>query len=153
MCWHQTLGRIYRVGYIDVFPLSIVREPATDDYKPQGTNHNSRSLSQSKMCRSRWEGTHWKEGIKASSIIHHKGWRKTKYLEEIGWRDWYSWWWDWLGKADLQGQKITPECLTQVETFPWTKAWHICDLWRMDYKLGYIFGTGGINKLSMWLEE
>jgi hypothetical protein len=29
--------RIYRSGDIDVFPLSIAREPATDDCKPQGT--------------------------------------------------------------------------------------------------------------------
>jgi hypothetical protein len=29
--------RIYRSGDIGVFPLSIVRDPSTDDYNPQGT--------------------------------------------------------------------------------------------------------------------
>jgi hypothetical protein len=33
--------RIYQLWDIDVFPLSIVREPATDDCKPQGTNKDS----------------------------------------------------------------------------------------------------------------
>jgi hypothetical protein len=37
MSWCRTPGRIYRSGDIDVFPLSIVREPTTDDCKPQGT--------------------------------------------------------------------------------------------------------------------
>jgi hypothetical protein len=68
-------------------PLSIVREPVIDDYKPRGAKYISTSLSQRNMCRSQWEGTHWKEGIKASSILQHEGWRKAKYLEEIIRRD------------------------------------------------------------------
>ena len=48
-CVEVELGRIHRSGDIDVFPkLSMVREPAIDDYKSQGTHNDSRFLSQNK---------------------------------------------------------------------------------------------------------
>jgi len=44
--------KIYQSWDIDVFPLSIEREPDTDDYKPQGNKYDFISLSQRKMCQS-----------------------------------------------------------------------------------------------------
>jgi hypothetical protein len=74
--------RIYRSGDIDVFPLSIVREPTTDGYKPQGSKNtldpDPRGNESKSMGRDLLEG-----GIKASPIIQHEEQQKAKYFEGL----------------------------------------------------------------------
>jgi hypothetical protein len=53
----------------------------------------------------------------------------------------------------MQGQRLTVEWSTQDETSLEQKHDTLCDLGSMDYKLGYICDTRGINKCSIWLEE
>jgi hypothetical protein len=53
----------------------------------------------------------------------------------------------------MQGYRLTVEWLNQAETLLEKNHDTLCDLGRMDYKLGYICDIGGINKHSIWLEE
>jgi hypothetical protein len=59
-----------------------VREPTTDDCKPQGTK-KTLDPDPRENEPSRWEEIHWKEGIKASPIIQHEEQQKAKYFEGL----------------------------------------------------------------------
>jgi hypothetical protein len=50
MSFRRTPGRIYRARDIDGFPLSIEREPTTNDCKPQGNKNNSRYPYRREIC-------------------------------------------------------------------------------------------------------
>jgi hypothetical protein len=53
----------------------------------------------------------------------------------------------------MQGQRLTVEWETQVETSLEQNYDTLCDLGSMCYKMGYICDIGGINKCFIWLEE